>query len=123
MTDLQIDRNTRVASYLLAAVGLLGGLALPLLVPLLVGLLVYQLVVSITPFAQRWFNTKLAKMLGVVLFATIVIAAIAGAVFALISFFRSDIENLPRLLAKVSDILDRVRAGIPPFMAAYPPDA
>ena len=112
----------RISSFVLAALALVGVLELHLLVPLLVGLLVYQLVVSITPFAQRYFNTKLAKMLVVGLFAAVVIAAIAGAVFGLVSFFHSDIENLPRLLAKISDILDRVRVGIPPFMAAYLPD-
>jgi predicted PurR-regulated permease PerM len=122
MTDFSRDRLIRFSSYALAGIALVGVLQLHLLVPLLVGLLVYQLVVSITPFAERWFNTKLAKMLVVVLFAAVVIACIAGAVFALVSFFRSDIENLPRLLAKVSDILDRVRAGIPPFLDGYLPD-
>jgi predicted PurR-regulated permease PerM len=112
----------RLSSFVLAGLALVGVLLLHLLVPLLVGLLVYRLVVFITPFAQRYFNTKLAKMLVVGLFAAVVVAAIAGAVFALISFFRSDIENLPRLLAKVSDILDRVRVGIPPFLADYLPD-
>jgi len=116
------DQVIRISSYVLAGVALVGVLLLHLLVPLLVGLLVYQLVLFITPFAQRYFNTKLAKMVVVGLFAAVVISAIAGAVFGLISFFRSDIENLPRLLAKVSDILDRVRDGIPPFMAAYLPD-
>ena len=122
MTDFSRDQVIRFSSYVLAGIALVAVLELHLLVPLLVGLLVYQLVVSITPFAERWFNTKLAKMLVVVLFAAVVIAGIAGAVFALVSFFRSDIENLPRLLAKVSDILDRVRAGIPPFLAGYLPD-
>ena len=122
MTDIPSDRTIRIASYVLAALALLGVLELHLLVPLLVGLLVHQLVVSITPFAQRYFSTKLAKMVVVVVFAAVVIAAIAGAVFALISFFRSDIENLPKLLAKVSEILDRVRVGIPPFLAGYLPD-
>jgi predicted PurR-regulated permease PerM len=116
------DQIIRISSFVLAGLALVGVLLLHLLVPLLVGLLVYQLVVFITPFAQRYFNTKLAKMLVVGLFAAAVIAAIAGAVFGLIAFFKSDIENLPRLLAKVSDILDRVRVGIPPFLAGYLPD-
>ncbi len=116
------DQAVRLSSFVLAGLALVGVLLLHLLVPLLVGLLVYQLVVFITPFAQRYFNTKLAKMLVVGLFAAVVIAAIAGAVFGLIAFFKSDIENLSRLLAKVSDILDRVRAGIPPFLAGYLPD-
>lgn len=122
MNALPREQTLRITSYVLAALALVGVLHLHLLVPLLVGLLVYQLVVTITPFAQRWFSTKLAKMLVVVLFASVIIAAIAGAVFGLISFFHADIENLPRLFAKVSEILDRVRVGIPPFMAAYLPD-
>ena len=116
------DPIIRFTSYALAGVALVGVLLLHLLVPLLVGLLVYHLVVSITPLAERWFNTKLAKMIVVVLFAALVIGAIAGGVFALVAFFKSDIENLPKLLAKVSDILDRVRVGIPSFLAGYLPD-
>ena len=122
MTDLQRDQIVRYSSHVLAGISLVCVLMLHLLVPLLVGLLVYQLVVSITPFAQRYFSTRLAKMLVVVLFAALIMAAIAGGVFGLIAFFRSDIENLPRLLAKVSDILDRVREGIPPFLDSYLPD-
>jgi predicted PurR-regulated permease PerM len=122
MTTHSRDQIVRASSYILAGLALVGVLLLHLLVPLLVGLLVYQLVLSITPFAQRYFSTKLAKMLVVGLFAAVVIAAIAGAVFGLVSFFKSDIENLPKLLAKVSDILDRVRVGIPAFLAAYLPD-
>ena len=122
MNALTQEKNIRLWSFVLAGLALVGVLHLHLLVPLLVGLLVYQLVIVITPFAQRWFSTKLAKMLVVVLFAAVIIALIGGAVFGLISFFRSDVENLPRLLAKISDILDRVRVGIPPFMAAYLPD-
>jgi predicted PurR-regulated permease PerM len=122
MNALTRDQAIRISSYVLAGLALVGVLQLHLLVPLLVGLLVYQLVVSVTPLVQRWFDTRLAKMLVVVLFAAAVIAAIAGAVFGLISFFRSDIENLPRLLDKVAEILDHLRVGIPPFLAGYLPD-
>ena len=122
MTTFSRDQIVRISSFVLAGLALVGVLVLHLLVPLLVGLLVYQLVISIIPLAQRWFNTGLAKMLVVGLFAAVIIAAIAGGVFGLISFFRSDIENLPHLLAKVSDILDRVRAGIPAFLGGYLPD-
>jgi predicted PurR-regulated permease PerM len=122
MTTYSRDQIVRFTSCVLAGVALVGVLLLHLLVPLLVGLLVYQLVVSITPLAERWFNTKLAKMIVVVLFAALVIGAMTGGVFGLIAFFHSDIENLPKLLAKISDILDRVRAGIPPFLVGYLPD-
>ena len=122
MPALSRDSTLRLAAFVLTGLALVGVLLLRLLVPLLAGLLVYELVRYITPFAQRYFSTRLAKMLVVIVFAAIVIASLVGAVFGLISFFRSDIENLPRLLEKVSMILDRVRAGIPPFLAGYLPD-
>ena len=62
MNELSREKACRLASYVLAGIALVGVLQLHLLVPLLVGLLVYQLVVSVTPFAQRWFNTRLAKI-------------------------------------------------------------
>jgi predicted PurR-regulated permease PerM len=122
MHDYSREQIIRFIAFALAGIALVGVLTLHLLVPLLAGLLVYELAQFITPFAQRYFSTKFAKMAVVGLFAAIVIAALCGVVFALISFFKSDVENLPNLLNKVSMILDRVRAGIPAFLAAYLPD-
>ncbi len=116
------DRIIRGTSFLLAGLALVGVLTLHLLVPLLAGLLVHELLRYVTPFAERKFSTRWGKMIVVVLFAALVIGALAGAVFGLMSFFRSDIQNLPNLLNKVSAILDRVRDGIPPFLAGYLPD-
>ena len=115
-------RTIRVSSYILAGLALVGVLMLHLLVPLLAGLLVHELLRYVTPFAERKFSTRWGKMIVVALFAAIVIAALAGAVFGLVSFFRSDIQNLPNMMNKVSAILDRVRVGIPPVLAAYLPD-
>jgi predicted PurR-regulated permease PerM len=116
------DTTIRIASYVLAGLALVGVLQLHLLVPLLFGLLVHELLRYVMPFAERKFSTRWGKMIVVSLFAAVVVAALAGAVFGLISFFHSDIQNLPNLLRKVSDILDRVREGIPPFLASYLPD-
>jgi len=121
-TELSRDRKVQLASYVLAGLALVGVLLLHLLVPLLIGLLVYELVQSVAPLAQRFIRTQRAKMIVVALIAALIVGAIVGGVFALISFFRSDVQNLPRLLAKVSEILDQVRTGIPPFLAAYMPD-
>ena len=122
MPELTRDLNLRIASYLFAAVALLGVLALHLIAPLLTGLLVFELVQAITPFVERHIFTKRAKMAVVATLASLIVGAICGAVFGLVEFFRSDIQNLPNLLLKVSAILDRVREGIPPFLAAYLPD-
>ncbi len=116
------DQAIRMASYLLAGLALVAVLLLHLLVPLLFGLLVHELLRYVTPFAERKFSTRWGKTIVLVAFGALVIGVLAGAVFGLISFFHADIENLPRLLDKVSDILDRVRAGIPPFLGAYLPD-
>ena len=122
MQDLSREQIIRLSSFVFAAAALLGVLELHLIVPLLAGLLVYELVQSVTPLAQKYFWTKRAKVVVVAMFAIIVIGAICGAVFGLVSFFKSDIDNLPHLLQKISEILDRVRAGIPSFMADYLPD-
>jgi predicted PurR-regulated permease PerM len=119
---LSRDPAIRTASFVLAGAALAGVLALHLIVPLLAGLLVYELVQSVAPLAQRFFRTQRAKVIVVALFAALVVGAVCGGVFALVSFFRSDVQNLPKLLAKVSEILDRVRVGIPPYLAAYMPD-
>ena len=116
------DSIIRTAAYLLTGIALAGILALHLLVPFLAGLLVYQLVQSFTPLVERTLSTHRAKLIVVALFAAMVVALIVGAVFGLVSFFRSDIENLPHLLVKVSAILDQVRAEIPPSLAGYLPD-
>jgi predicted PurR-regulated permease PerM len=116
------DSIIRLSSYVLAGLALIGVLTLHLLVPLLFGLLVHELLRYVTPFAERRFSTRWGKMIVVVGFAALVIGALAGAVVGLISFFHADIQNLPKLLNKVSEILDRVRDGIPPFLAAYLPD-
>ncbi len=122
MQDLSRAQIIRFTAFLLAGLALFGVLALHLLVPLLAGLLVHELVQSFTPLAQRYLSTRRGKLIVVALFSAAVIAAIVGAVFGLVSFFRSDVQNLPNLLKKVSTILDSVRAEIPASLASYLPD-
>ncbi|MET0382385.1 MAG: hypothetical protein ABW032_03080 [Burkholderiaceae bacterium] len=122
MPSFSREQSVRTTSFVLAGLALFAVLQLHLIVPLLAGLLVHELVQSVTPLAQRLFWTKRAKVIVVALFAAGVIGALCGAVFGLISFFRSDLHNLPYLVLKISAILDRVRDGIPPFLAAYLPD-
>lgn len=122
MSDPSRESIIRLSSFVLTAAALVGVMVLHLLVPLLAGLLVYELVQFITPLAQRYLSTQRAKVSVVSLFAAAVIAGMVGIVFGLVSFFRSDIDNLPNLLLKVSTILDHVRAEIPAFLASYLPD-
>jgi predicted PurR-regulated permease PerM len=120
--SMQRDQIIRTSAFVLTAFALVGIPQLHLLVPFLSGLLVYELVQSFTPIAQRWLPSRRGKLFTVGLFSALVIAAIVGAVFGLISFFHHDVQNLPNLLRKVNEILDHVRAEIPPFLAQYLPD-
>ncbi len=122
MQDITREQVIRFTSFVFAFLALVGVLELHLLVPLLFGLLVFELVQSVTPIVQRRLFTKSAKVFVVASIAVIVVGAICAAVFALVAFFKADVDNLPHLLEKVSAILDRVRDGIPPFLAAYLPD-
>jgi predicted PurR-regulated permease PerM len=116
------DQIIRFSSFVLTGLALLAILELHLLVPFLCGLLVYELVVSFTPFAQRFLPSRRGKLFTVGLFSAIVVAAIVGAVLGLVSFFHHDVQNLPKLLVKVAEILDHVRAEIPAALAQYLPD-
>jgi len=122
MQNLHRDQIIRISAFVLTGLALFGILQFHLLVPFLCGLLVYELVQSFTPLAQRWLPSRRGKLFVVGVFSAAVIAAIVGAVFGLISFFHHDVQNLPNLIRKVSDILDHVRAEIPPALAQYLPD-
>jgi predicted PurR-regulated permease PerM len=116
------DQIIQSTSFLLTGLALYLVLAEHLLVPFLAGLLVYELVMTFTPWAQRYLSSRRGKLIVVALFSAAVIAAIVATAGALVEFFRSDVGDLGRLLSKVTGILDRVRAQIPPSLAAYLPD-
>jgi predicted PurR-regulated permease PerM len=116
------DPVIKSVSFLLTGLALFIVLDARLLVPFLAGLLVYELVITFTPIAQRYFSTRRAKLIVIALFSAAVIAGIVGTVFGLIAFFRSDEGDLGHLLGKVAAILDRVRSQIPPSLAGHLPD-
>ncbi|HEY9025891.1 MAG TPA: hypothetical protein VIP05_16435 [Burkholderiaceae bacterium] len=122
MHSPQRDSIIRTSAFILTGLALVGILALHLLVPFLCGLLVYELVLSFTPVAQRFLPSRRGKLFTVGLFSALVVGGVVSAVLGLISFFHHDVQNLPNLLLKVSDILDHVRSEIPPALAQYLPD-
>lgn len=121
MDNTSLERACRLASYVMAVAVLFLVLQFHLLVPLLAGLLVHELVLQITPLVSRAFSTRRAKLISVALFSCLVIAAIVGAVFALVAFFHRDASDTGHLLSKISFILDRVRGEIPASLAGSLP--
>jgi predicted PurR-regulated permease PerM len=88
------------------------------LVPaLLAGLLVHELVHALAPrIAFGRMGSTGARLLTVGLIATLVIAALAGAVVLALSFLRSEVAGPQHLLVRLADILDASRGSLPAWL-------
>lgn len=111
-----------IASWILAACGLILILHLHLLSALIGGLAVYELVHILSrklPFIRG--RREAGKRLAVALLAVIVVAVLVLAVVGIIAFFRADPASFPALFAKMADILDVSRQRLPPWLASELP--
>ena len=114
------DKQTEIASWILAALAAILLLKLGLLSALLAGSLIYFLTHS---FANRIPNlaTDTAKTVVVAAIATLVVTAIVVAIVALVTFVRAKTGGIPALLAKMADILVQSRASLPAALSGYLP--
>ncbi len=106
-------QTTRLASYLLAALGLLMVLKLDLLAALLVGLLVYEIINTLTPQLQRMIAGERARWLAVALLAVVVIGLLVLLIVGIVLFFRSDAGNPTQLYKRMLTIVEQARAQLP----------
>jgi predicted PurR-regulated permease PerM len=114
----QPDRHT-IAAWIAAAALLLLVLHLRLLPALLAGLLVYELVhVIAMRLTARAGGGKIAA---VGLLATVVVGALAAAMFAIFAFFHSDAGSIPRMLHRLAEIIDASRGRLPAWVVDYLP--
>lgn len=120
--DDRLTCHCRRASWGLAATGMVAVLALHLLHTLLAGLLIFELVHLLAPRLQRRFASERARLLAVVMLATVVVGVVTGAIFGAIAFFRSDDGSLPALLARMALILEDARATLPLWVVQYLPE-
>jgi len=111
----------QIASWCLAAVGLLLVLWLHLLTALLAGLLVYELVHTIAPLLQRHFSNDRARVVAVVVLSTLIVGILTAAIFGLVAFFRGETGNLPALFQKMADIVEGTRNALPSWIVASLP--
>lgn len=109
------------ATWAPALIGLLLILQLDLLPALFTGLMVYELVQVIVPRIERHIRADWAKFVVVTVIAIFVMAGLALAILSLASFFRSNAGNLPLLLQKMAEILERSRAMLPADLEEYIP--
>jgi predicted PurR-regulated permease PerM len=84
---------------------------------------VYELVHILAPRLKVIrIHREYGKLVAVAMLATVVITGIILAVIGILAFLRSEAGNLPRLLQKMADILDRWRAVLPASLSPYLPD-
>ena len=111
-----------VAGWVIAAVLLFLTLQLRLLPALLAGLLVYELVHVIA--ARLPVRTGRDKIVAVGLLVTVVVGALALALFGVVTLLQGEHGSFARLLQKMAEIVDGSRAKLPSWVVgAMPGDA
>lgn len=116
-------KQTRIASWILAGLGVLAILYLHLLPSLLAGLLVYQLVHLLAPRLQRHFASERAQLVALFLLAALVVGTVTAAVIASITFFKGDAGNMALLFAKMAQILEDARSTLPAWIVDWLPES
>ena len=110
-----------VASQILAGVALIAVLEWHVLAALLAGLLVYALVGSLAPGLQRHLSGTRAHWLVVALLVVAVVGLITALIIAAIAFLHSEHGNPAVLFERITPLLDRARAQLPPNVVQYLP--
>lgn len=126
MTDQYTPSNAptryEIAAWLITGAALLLLLPLHLLGALLAGLLVHQLTHLLVPQIRRHIADERAKLISVAFLSTLIVGAIAGAIFGLIAFFRSEAGSLSTLLGKMAEILESSRDSLPAWAVEHLPE-
>ena len=105
-----------IAAWLIAGTLLFLVLWLHLLPALLAGLLVYELVHRMAPLLQRRFSGERARLLAVLVLASMVVALLTAAILGAVAFFRSDAGSLTALFDKMAEIVEGTRDAFPPWV-------
>ena len=115
--ELAANRHT-IAAWIAAGVLLFLTIHLRLLPALLAGLLVYELVHLI---ALRFTARTGGKLAAVGLIATVIVGALAAAMFGIVAVFQGDAGSLPRLLQRMAEIVETSRGKLPAWLIDYIP--
>src|SRR3712207_2352946 len=105
-SDDHVPRGIRIASSWLAGAMILAVLHFPLLPPALSALLVFELVHTLAPRLTRRTPSTRTRIAAVGVLSVVVAVAVAGAIFGIVVFARSDAGSLPALLSRMAEILE-----------------
>lgn len=108
-------------SYLLAAGALLLVMVTGLLAALYAGLLVYALVQLLAPALGKKIDSQRARIIAVALLGSVIVLFLTAMVWSAVHFFLSEAGSLPVLMKKMADLIEKSRAQIPDWLAAYLP--
>ncbi len=113
--------RSEIAAWCLMGGAMLFVLPFHLLPAVLAGLLVYELVHVTAPLIHRRPATANARLVAVMLLATLIVGLLTGAILAAVSFFRSEAGSYPALLQRLADMVEGSRHTIPPWLKDYLP--
>ncbi|KAF1007713.1 MAG: hypothetical protein GAK28_01670 [Luteibacter sp.] len=117
-------RVSRIASYVMAGLGLFLILYLRLLPALMAGLLVYEVVVSLAPLMGRRISGDRARVLAVAIIGVFVVGIITLLILGAITFFRNEIGNPEDLWQnKLMPMVERARQQLPQAVVDRLPDS
>lgn len=117
VTDRDAPTRYEIAAWILTAAALLLVLKLRLIGALFAGLLVHQLVHMLVPVLTVWrVRQDRGRLIAVALLSTVIVTLLTLLIIGLVSFFRSDVGNLPALMRRMADIIEASRASLPGWM-------
>ncbi len=126
MPDTTVDPleyRCEVASWVLAGLTLLLIIKVRLLSGLFAGLLVYELVHVLVPvFHLTQLVGRWAKAVAVVFLTAVILGLVSILVLWGVAFFRGGVDNLPRLVRIMAEVLERSREWLPAEIDQYVPD-
>lgn len=117
MATTSDSKAITISSYMLMALTLAGVLRFGLLGALFAGLLVYALVhLMAPPLIARRYPSDRARLIAVTVLSGLTVLIVSLAIWAMISFFRSDAGSVPVLMQKLADIIEASRAQLPEWL-------
>jgi predicted PurR-regulated permease PerM len=122
-SDMSLPKLSVVeaCSYVAALTGMWAVMHLKLLAALLAGMLVHQLVHMIAPVIERHMSSHLARLVAVVILATVVVGGLTSLAIGMIEHFEQTVPNIQNLLGQVMQMIEQARLRTPDWISTMLP--